>query len=185
MKTLKIIQTLSGIGKILSKIVFICCIIGAAGCAVGMISIPIADTGIFKIGGLSIYSVIVNRADIDLNSLYPLLIGMMIFCIGQAVTAEFAKRYFQNELVEGTPFTLNGAKELLRLGILTICVPLGALISAQIISSIVAEFIGSKMAFNPDGGDSVALGVMFIFSSLLCQYGAEMKENQCSEEAES
>ncbi len=178
MKTLNTIQTLSKIGKILSKIVYICCIIGIVGCAVGIVSLPFADTGILKIGGVTIYGLIVNRAGIDLNSLYPLMTGAMIVCIGQAVTAKFAERYFSHELTAGTPFTLAGANELLRLGIITICVPLGSLILAQIVSSIVAEFIGCGEAFKIEGGDSVALGVMCILMSLLCKYGAECRENK-------
>lgn len=173
MKTLKTIQILSRLGKILSKIVFIGCAIGVAGCAVGMLSLPVAETGVIKIGGVSIHGLIVNRAGIELNSLYPLLIGGLIVCLGQAVTACFAERYFGHELAAGTPFTQAGASELFRLGILTICVPLGTLILAQIVSGLVAEIIGCGAAFNPEGGDSVALGVMFIVMSLLCRYGAE------------
>lgn len=173
MKTLNTIQTLSKIGKILSKIVFICCIIGAVGCAAGMASLPFADTGALKIGGVSIHGLIVNRAGIDLNSLYPLLAGVMIVCIGEAVTAKLAEGYFAHELTAGTPFDLAGAKELLQLGIVTICVPLGTQILAQIVSSVIAEILHCGGAFKADNGGSVALGVMFIVTSLLCRYGAE------------
>lgn len=176
MESLKTIQTLFKMGKVLSKIVYICCIIGIVGCAAGMVSIPFADTGILKIGGVTIYGLIVNRAGIDLNSLYPLMTGAVIVCIGNAVTAKFAERYFAHELMAGTPFSLSGAKELLRLGILTITVPLGTLILAQIISGVIAEFIQCGETFRLDGGDSVALGVMFIFMSMLCKYGAELRE---------
>lgn len=178
MKTLKIIQTLSKVGKILSKIILICCIIGAAGCAVGMASLPFADTGIIKIGGVSIHGFIVNRAGIELNSLYPLMTGAMTVCIGQAVTAKLAERYFTHELAEGTPFTFSGAKELMRLGIITLAVPLGTVILAQIISGVMAEIIGCGEAFKTDGGDSIELGVMFIVMSLICRYGAEAQEKK-------
>lgn len=173
MKTLNTIQTISRIGKILSKIIYICCIIGVAGCIVGMVSIPFTDTGVLKIGGVTISGLIVNRAGIELNGLYPLLTGAMIVCIGQCITAKFAELYFKHELSAGTPFTLSGAKELLRLGILTICVPLGTLIVAQIVSSIMAAWLGCGETFKLDEGDSVALGVMFIVLSLVCKYGAE------------
>lgn len=176
MKTLKTIQTLSKIGRILSKIIFICCVIGAAGCAIGMVSLPFADTGVLKIGGVTVYGLIVNRTGIDLNSLYPLMTGAMLVCVGQAVTAKFAAGYFAHELTAGTPFTLAGAKELLRLGIITICVPLGALLLAQIVSGVMAEIIGCGEMLQLDGGDSVILGVMFLFMSLLCRYGAELRE---------
>lgn len=178
MKSLNTVQILSKIGKILSKIVYICCIIGAAGCAVGLVSLPFADSGILKIGGVTLYGLIVNQAGVDLNSLYALMTGAMIVCIGQAVTAKFAEEYFTHELNDGTPFTQTGAKELLRLGILTICVPLGTQILAQIFSGEVAEFVGSGDVFKLEGGDSVALGVMFIVMSLLCSYGAQLREEK-------
>lgn len=181
MKTLNIIQTLSKIGKVFSKIIFICGIIGAVGCAVGMVSLPFADTGIFKIGGVTIYGLITNKAGIELNSLFPMLTGALIVCIGQAITAKYAENYFGNELTAGTPFTESGAKELLNLGILTVCLPLGTMILAQIVSGVIAEFVGCGEAFNLDGGDSVALGVMFIIMSLICKYGTEITKK--SEEA--
>ncbi len=176
MKTLNIIQTLSKIGKVLSKIIYVCSIVGAVGCAVGIVSLPFADSGILKIGGMTIHGFIVSRGG-DPNTLYSAMSGAMIVCIGEAITAKFAKNYFENELASETPFTLSGSKELFRLGIITICVPLGSLILSQIISSIVAELIGCGEAFNPEGTDSVALGVMFILMSLLCKYGAELKGN--------
>ena len=175
MKSLQTIQTLSKIGKILSKIIFICCTIGAVGCAIGMASLPFADTGVLKIGGVTIHGLIVNRAGIDLNSLYPLMTGAMIVCIGQTILAKFAENYFTHELAVGSPFTVDGAKELLRLGILTICIPLGCLIVAEIVSGIMAVFLNCDDLFKIENGGSVTLGVMFIVMSILCRYGAELE----------
>lgn len=179
MKSLKTIQTLSKIGKILSKIIYICCTIGAVGCAIGMASLPFADTGIIKIGGVTIYGLIVNREGIDLNSLYPLMTGAMIICIGQAILAKFAESCFAHELTVGSPFTVDGAKELLRLGILTICIPLGCLIVAEIVSGIMAGFLNCDNILNIENSDSVILGVMFIIIFLLCRHGAEL-ETKCA-----
>lgn len=175
MKTMELetIQTLAKIGRVLSKIVYICCIIGVAGCVVGMVSLPFADTGVLKIGGMSIHGLIANRSGMEPRGLYPLMTGAMIVCIGQGITAAFAQHYFKCELAAGTPFTLDGARELLRLGILTVCVPLGALILAQIASAIVTELVGCGETFKLDGIDSVALGLTFMVMSLLCRHGAE------------
>ena len=178
MKSLQTIQTLSKLGKVLSKINYIFCMIGAIGCAVGLASLPFADQGIFKIGGVSIHGLIVNDAGIDLTSLYPAMTGAMILCSGQMVLAKFAKNYFVHELAAGTPFTLEGAKELQRLGILTICIPLGCLIVAEIVSGIIAGFLNCDDLLNLEGGDSVALGIMFIVMSVLCRYGAELEANK-------
>lgn len=85
MKSLNIIQALAKIGKVLSKIVYICCIVGVVGCIVGLVSLPFAEQGIFKIGGVSIHGLIVNNAGIDLTALYPAMTGAMILCIGQVI----------------------------------------------------------------------------------------------------
>ena len=175
MKSLQTIQTLSKIGQVLSKINYIFCMIGAIGCAVGLVSLPFADQGVFKIGGVSIHGLIVNRAGIDLNGLYPLLTGILIVCIGQTVLAKFAEKYFAHELSAGTPFTTNGANELLRLGILTVSIPLGSLILAQIVSGIIAGFMNCDDLFKLDNGGSVALGIMIIVMSVFCRYGAELQ----------
>lgn len=173
MKTLSVLQVLAKIGRVLSRIVFICCAIGVAGCAVGLLSLPFADTGIIKLGGVSIYGLICNHAGIELNELYALLAGAMIVCLGELITARYAEAYFRNECAAGTPFTLYGAKELLRLGILVVCVPLGAQIVALIVSGFLSELLGCGEAFRLSRGDSVALGVMLILGSLLCRCGAE------------
>lgn len=176
MKTLKILQTLARIGRILSGIIYICSIVGAVGCTVGMLCLPLADAGIFKIGGVTIHGLLVNRAGIALDALYPLMAGAWIVCVGQAVTAGFSRSYFRHQLLAGTPFTRDGAGELLRLGILTICIPLGTFLLAQIVSAVIAEIIGCGEAFKLEGGDSVLLGAMMIVASLLCRHGAEVQE---------
>lgn len=175
MKSLKTIQTLSKLGKVLSKISYIFCMIGAIGCAVGLVSLPFADQVIFKISGVSIHGLIVNHAGMDLTGLYPAMTGAMILCIGQTVLAKYAEIYFRNELTATTPFTVDGAKELLRLGILTICIPLGCRIVAEIVSSIMAGFLNCDDLLKIENADSVILGVMFIIMSVLCRYGAELE----------
>lgn len=184
MKTLDTLRILGKIGKILSTIIFICCIIGGSGCAVGMLAIPLADTGALKIGGVTLHSLVETQAGMPLIGLYPLLAGALIICTGEAITAKFAENYFAHAQQAGTPFTLAGAKEMLRLGILTICVPLGAMILSQIAGGIIAECIGCGEAFRPADSSSVALGVMFIIASLLCRHGAEIRDALPAREAD-
>lgn len=87
METLKNIQTLSKLGMIFSKIIFICCVIGVGGCILGMVCLRLVDLDAVKIGGVTVHSFIVNQAGIDLNSLYPILTGCAIVSMGEAVTA--------------------------------------------------------------------------------------------------
>lgn len=43
MKTLKTVQTLAKIGKIFSKIIFICSIVGVVRCALGLACVPLGS----------------------------------------------------------------------------------------------------------------------------------------------
>ena len=66
--------------------------------------------------------------------------GWLIVCAGQAVLAKFAETYFKNKLQAGTPFTFGGAKELLRLGVLTLVIPTGCSVLGSIAEGIAAGF---------------------------------------------
>lgn len=173
-KTLKIVQTLSKIAKILSKIVFISCIVGFCGCIVGMISLALGVETI-KIGDVSIKSIIKDASGLSVESLYCIMVVGMILCAGEGVLSGFAAHYFTREYTDGTPFTFGGAKELLRLGILGICIPLG---TQTICAIVVAVFKASFTDISPlsfDGSMSFTLGVMLILGSLLCKLGAEAR----------
>ena len=103
----------------------------------------------------------------------------MIVCAGEAVLAKFAEVFFQNELNAETPFTLSGAKELLRLGILTLAIPTGCAVVGSIVQGVVAGFLNAPKAavmdLSFDHEASIALGIMMILGSLLCRYGAELQ----------
>lgn len=189
MKNLKTIQTLAKIGETLSKIAFICALVGACICAVGMISLPLAGGEIFKIGGVSIYGLMNLEPGEELKSALVFMIGWLIICIGEAVLAKFAEIYFKNELKAGTPFTFDSAKELTRLGILTAALPIGCAVLAEILQGIIAGFMDVEIAPSAeiciDNEGSVVLGVMLIVMSVLCRYGAELTDKASSNNAAS
>ena len=106
--------------------------------------------------------------------------GWLIVCAGQAVLAKFAETYFKNKLQAGTPFTFGGAKELLRLGVLTLVIPTGCSVLGSIAEGIAAGFWNAEKAaaldLSFDNEASIVLGVMFLPGSLLCRYGAELTQ---------
>lgn len=181
MKSLKTIQTLSKIGRVLSKIAFILSFIGFGGCAVGLLSLGFGSENVFKIGGVTLHGLIDNAWGYDLRSLAAALFGWMIVCAGEAVVAKFAEIYFRNEGKAGTPFTLAGANELLRLGILTLAISTGCAVVGSAVEEIFAGFmnvetIGATDLYFNNGGN-IGLGIMFLVISLLCRYGAELIQN--------
>lgn len=83
----------------------------------------------------------------------------MILCAGEAVLAKFAEHYFKRELADGTPFDLGGAKELMRLGILAICIPIGMQMIAEIVYAVMEQALHGVASFQSDYSGSVALAM--------------------------
>lgn len=176
MKTLNAIQTLCKIGKIFSKIINVCCIVGFCGCGVGVVALLIGGNAI-KLGGVTLHSILQTEAGTSVGTVLAAIIVGLILCVGEFFLSRMSYRYFENELKVGTPFTFDGAKELLRLGISAVWIPIVSLVSAQVAHEIIEQFAENVEPMSLDGYDSVAIGVMFIFISLLCKYGAECTEN--------
>ena len=182
MKTLKTIQILAKIGKVLSIIARVCCMIGGICCAV--------TAGLLGIYGEKAISIAKDNAgqiddeqarQIVEKLTNPMLITIIAiaaaFCFAGAVVARFAKNYFTHEIEDGTPFTLRGAKELMRLGIIYIAVNLGISIIAGTVFAIASKSweLADKYEFQ---GQSIGLGIAFIIVSLICRYGAELTEGK-------
>ena len=173
MKTLHTIQKLWKIGKILSTILFIFCIIGFCGSIAGILSMALGAPAL-KIGDITLKSILRVQAGVAADTVYAIMAAGMILCAGEAVLAKFAEHYFRRALADGTPFDLGGAKELLRLGILAICIPIGTQMLAEIVCAAMEQTLQSAAPFPFDSSASAAIGVMFIVMSLVCRYGAEL-----------
>lgn len=172
--TLKIIQTISKVGKIISKIVYICCIIGFCGCAIGIIAFA-CGAQILKFGGASIEEWL-EKSQTNSASVYNAMVVGLVMCSAETVLAKFGEHYFIRELADGTPFNLGGAKELMRLGILTIAIPLGAVILSAIIQGIFKACAPEVVKVELSNYVSVSMGLVLLLTSLICKYGAEITE---------
>ena len=176
MKSLKSIQTLSKVGKILSKIAIVLASIGLGGSIAVLVSLLFGSEGLIKIGEVTLHGLISWNP--DGTGIVAEVFGWLIVCAGEVVLACFAESFFKNELKAGTPFTLAGAKELLRLGILALILPEGCAVIKIILRGI---FIPNGKVAAMDllyhNRESIVLGIMFIIGSLLCRYGAELRES--------
>ena len=174
MQSLRTIQKLSKIGKILSKISFIVSVIGFCGCIAGLISVMFGSGGFTKIGGVVLHNLIDSDYGYNIKSIAAMLSGWLVVCAGEAVLAKFAEIYFKNELKAGTPFTPDGAKELMRLGILTIA----GSIAEEIIAGFMKIEKAAAMDIYFDNETSVVLGIMLIIGAILCRCGAELMQHK-------
>ena len=182
MKSLKAIQVLAKIGKVLSIIVRVCCMIGGISCVVcagllavyGEKAISIAKDNANQIDDEQARQIIEQLT----NPMMIVIIAIAAaFCFAGAVVAGFAQNYFKHEIEDGTPFTMRGAKELMRLGIIYIAVNLGVSIVAGAVFAIASKSweLPEKAEFQ---GMSIGLGIIFIIVSLICRYGAELTEGK-------
>lgn len=173
MKTIEIIQKTSMIGKILSKIVYICCIVGLIGCVVGIIGIIVGDHAL-SFRGLTLHTLIVEEGGESIGTVWAAIVSGIIICIGEFFVAKLSYNYFRNELEDGTPFTEEGSKEMLRLGIHIIWIPIATSILTSIAKGIIEHIFIDVKPLESDVSSSVTLGIMFIIMSLICRYGSEI-----------
>ena len=176
MKSLKIIQTLAKIGRVVSKVVFICCIVGFCGCAFGIISLALGAAA-FQFGGVAVRGLIEKNAEMSMAALYASMAVGAVVCAAEAVLSKFAEVYFVHELADGTPFTLRGSKELLRLGIINVAVSLGmgTVCGAGL---ALASLLYPELKEVEAGFSSFGFGIAMIVLSLFCRYGAELNESK-------
>ncbi len=174
--SLKTIQLLAKIGKVISMIVFVCSIIGIVGCVLGMGAlIAVKD---LEIQGKSLSFIIRRESGLSLTDVYfACTLGVMA-CIGESVVAKCAVKYFNNELAAGTPFTFEGAQEIKRLGILSIAITVSIAIVKELAYVIFQAFDKVDKEIFEGTQVSVDMGVALLVMSLIFKYGAELKNKK-------
>ena len=181
-KSLNIIQTLAKLGKIFSQIIFVCCLVGGIGGLVG-IAVLLGAKGLV-IGGRDITSLFISESSITKETMIFACIAAFIACAAECVLSKFANIYFKHELADGTPFTAEGSREILRLGILTIAIPMGALILEGIVYGISEVFYPMTEQIHMEDMASVGMGIMFLIASVIFKCGAELLEKKRLDENE-
>ena len=168
-KTLSNILTVFKVARIVAKVVFILCIVGGVGCLISLATLTIA-------GSLLTAEFIVEEGE-SLTASYLNCITGLITCIGEAVIAFLAERYFKNVLSVGTPFTFDGSKEIFRLGIASIIVSVATTVVLGITLGCFL-LIAPELA-NADVSTSISIstGLFFLFMSLIFKYGAERERS--------
>lgn len=177
--TLTTVQKFSKAGRIISKIVFILCVIFSVICFI-CVCTTAAGLGmgeLFKIGGVSIIGLIEKETGGSIEEMQASIFTGFLSLASSAVLAKFCEKYFVNELAAGTPFTFEGAREMRRLGILLIAVPLGVSVFSEILLAITN--IDQKITMNAEisASSPILLGIVLIAISFVFKYGAELKEN--------
>jgi len=176
-KTLATLQTVAKIGKIISNILFVCSLVAAGLCVLSLMSLATGLQQFSEADLQSFYGLIEEASSLSLPSLYGVLSAGVILTLGEAALSWFAMQYFRRELLAGTPFTLAGAKEMQRLGILALVIPLAAQILAGLVLSSFQQVLPGAEPLTLDSQFSLAPGISFLILSLLCRYGAQLRNS--------
>lgn len=189
MKKFETVRKLSNLGRILSKIVFVCTIIGMCLAALAMVLL-IAGVDYDGIMNLiaSMFKNDISMAQNIGTLMISLFVAVEISFAGKLIIAKCSEKYFGKVVADGTPFNEENSKRLLKLGVLLIVV---SLVTSIIIKNATMLFmlmsgISGSYNFGISLPSDVILGGLFIFMSYVCKYGAEiLDEKQAEENAES
>ena len=172
MKSLNIVQKIAGI-------LYNLALAGKTVCGIGTVAALIGGAILLGSAYLpaDLVSMVMNFAHMD-NSHEGgiMLLCWCILCTACGIVFGYGQRYLKHELADGTPFTHEGAKELLYLGIRIMAWPLGA----TIVTAIICGYANVNMEFANliDAG----LGWALILLSFVFHYGADLenrsKKNQ-------
>lgn len=167
MKSLEVIQKIVKVLRILAKIAYIFCIIGAIASAIGAASLFAIDEN-SEIWKKALEAI--QPDTIDLAAVRCTCLTGVIVCAAGAVLSWFSKRLFEDELAAGTPFDKHICKDVLKVGIIYLAV---SVVSGIIIAIIYACF---KLDADGSGFSGFTTGIVYIICWLLCRYGADVKE---------
>ena len=170
MEQLERIQKTFRVFQILTKIAYVCSIVGAIICAVGALCATAWYTGgqVFSLFGEPITPFSTGRA---MNEMLAVLLGDFIMITAEAILLSFAHRYLKAEQAAGTPFTETGAEQLKKLGIRCIWLPIVAMVVVNVIGVCCnAEDVGSYSNL-----PSLATGIVLILASMIFRYGAALE----------
>lgn len=171
-KSLSTIQTIFKVLRIIAKVVFIICLVGAICSAVGLLILCLVP-----FMPHNVTDIISKETDMGIAAMCVACISGIVACVAEAVVARFCEIYFTHELEAGTPFTYEGSKEIFRLGIISIAVSFGVSVLLGILIGI-AQLISGATSIDIDTSTSIGTGLVFIFLSVVFKYGAEITQNE-------
>lgn len=167
MKSLEVIQKIVKVLRILAKIAYIFCIIGAVASAIGTVSLFAIDEN-SEIWKKALEAI--QPDTIDLAAVRCTCLTGVFGCAAGAVLSWFSKKLFEDELAAGTPFDRHICKDVLKVGIIYLAVSVG--------SGIIMAIIYACFNLDADGSgfSGFTTGIVYIICWLLCRYGADVKE---------
>lgn len=169
MKTLGTIQKTFRVFMDLAKAVAILSFIAA-----GLVLLAAGCGLVWRSGGrvigLQMESMLSMTGAVGMDQMIGLMLADGVYALTNGVLFWMAHLYLKHEQADGTPFTMDGANRLKRLGIHMIVLPLVAEIATEVVH---ACFGMNRQGAWCDG--FVLLGIVLILTSMVLRYGAELE----------
>ena len=169
MKNLKTIQTVSKILYILSKIAFICCIVGASICGLGIVSVvSLKDNPEF------LQMIIEIGEQFNFNTWLCACICGLVQCGFGIAIYYLVQRFYKFELACGDPFKVEVADKMKTLGIIRLILPL----ACSFVVGVIAGAFGVDFGY---AGYGIAMGFVYLVVSVLIRYHIELEQKHIAE----
>ena len=169
MKSLVVVQKFCKVAYIIAKVLMILLFVGT-GIIFSSALMMLGLSAVEEFNQILMASFAEFEYDFSIYQISMLMIATSVVLFANGIIFMYIKKYFKNELTEGTPFTHRGAEELKFLGIRVVVWPL----AASILASIICSFANVVEEF--DVSVDIGLGIALIFLSFVFHYGAELKE---------
>ena len=167
MKNLKTIQTICKVFYILTKIVFILCIVGSVFCALAVVGITtMKDNPEF----LNSIAALGETFDYKLW-LCDCIFGLVECGFGIAIYY-FVQKFYKFELSIGEPFNAKVSQELKKLGIIRLVLPL----ACSVVIGIVYAIFGNQLPSS--SGFGMTMGFVYLAISLLIDHHLELEQKK-------
>ncbi len=176
MKTIEKLQRLAGLGKIVSRIFLFISIFLIILSIIMLMVVILSGSTSLDVKGLTVGTLLKDRSSIETLDVMIYIIALVLYFIGHTFLWNSAYRYFAVEIESGTPFRNENYRNLRSLGIATIAFPSFFELMTVVLINFASEhvFSGSSiMEYNPFS--TLSLGIMIIFVSVVCRYGAEVE----------
>lgn len=175
-KTLNKIQKLAKVGLIVNKISLWCSIMGCVCCAILLIAqIIVGNTNLIGDSYL-IDEYVKNNLKLSIGSVYAgLSVGIIMSGFG-IVTSKAAVNFYKKELDLGTPFEIEVADGLKKLGLTYIKFSIISVLVAGITYSIFDYYLSNVGELDIGNGYSIGIGIFYLIISLLCRLGTQTKQ---------
>lgn len=164
MKSLDRVQTIAKVLKILSKIVFIFSIVILSLLSVFLIVFCFVGNNVEFINFFAQMGI-----PYEFNTVLCSLICLILQFIGSIIIYSKVVRLYKLELELGNPFDKPLIKEVRKVGVWRIVLP----IVVSIIIAIVSACFG--ISFNVSSLSGVTIGIVYLLVSCILEYGSELK----------